>query len=190
MGRPKALLPWPPTGESLVLHVTGTLRDAGVGPLAVVTGLHHEPIGVALSGRPETVLANPNHADGQLSSLLLGLRWAFSSPGTGWALVTLVDVPAVRVETVRALREAAARTDALAVRPRIGAEHGHPVLWRREAHALLERADPAAGARTVMRALAAGGRVLDVDVDDSGVLRDVDTPDDYRRLVADTTPGA
>ena len=47
---------------------------------------------------------------------------------------------------------------------------------------LLEGADATQGAKTVMRALAAAGAVLDVDVDDEGVFRDVDTPDDYARL--------
>ena len=44
----------------------------------------------------------------------------------------------------------------------------------------LRRADPEAGARAVVRAHQ--GAVLNVDVDDPGVVGDIDTPEDYRRL--------
>jgi molybdenum cofactor cytidylyltransferase len=57
--------------------------------------------------------------------------------------------------------------------------HGHPVVFRRAVFAALRAADPAAGAKPVVRALA----VEDVEVDDPGVLRDVDTPQDYDRLL-------
>ena len=60
-----------------------------------------------------------------------------------------------------------------------GARHGHPVLWRRDVLALLAAADPAQGARAIMRALAAQGAVCDVPVDDEGVFSDLDTPEDY-----------
>ncbi len=182
MGWPKALLPWPATGRPLVLHVTDTLREAGVAPLAVVTGVHHDRIAPVLAAGDVTVLPNPRHEEGQLSSLLHGLRWAFARAGADWALVTLVDVPAVRTSTVRTLIAATGHADALAVRPCIEGRHGHPVIWHRDVLPLLESADPAQGARVVMRALAADGAVHDVDVEDPGVLRDIDTPDDYERL--------
>jgi CTP:molybdopterin cytidylyltransferase MocA len=44
----------------------------------------------------------------------------------------------------------------------------------------LRRADPAVGAKSVLRAHAAS--VLEVAVDDENVLRDFDTPDDYQGL--------
>ena len=50
MGRPKALLPWPATQVPFVLHVTETLRNAGIGPLGVVTGEHHDVIAATLEG--------------------------------------------------------------------------------------------------------------------------------------------
>lgn len=188
MGCPKALLRWPSTEVPIVRHVTQTLRDAGVGPLAVVTGHHHDRIAPELDGTGVAVLHNARHDEGQLSSLLHGLRWAFAQTDGPWALVTLVDVPAVRVSTVTALLAAATRDDrSRAVRPTRGASHGHPVIWRRDTLPLLEAAEPTQGARSVMRALAAAGAVLDMEVDDDGVFRDIDTPDDYARL---TTPPA
>lgn len=182
MGQPKALLPWPATGAPFVVHVTETLRNAGARCLGVVTGAHHDLIAPALDGHRVTLLYNPHHADGQLASLLHGLRWAFAQTAGAWVMATLVDVPGVRPETVRLIADATLSGDFTAIRPEIAGRHGHPVVWRRDALPQLEAADPASGARAVMRALAATGAVRDVEVDDLGVLTDVDTPEEYAAL--------
>jgi CTP:molybdopterin cytidylyltransferase MocA len=182
MGRIKALLPWPPHGRPCVIHVMEQLRDAGAGPVAVVTGAHHDAIAGVVGDRA-AVLFNARHDEGQLASLQCGLDWAFAVPDAAWALVTLVDLPGISAATMREVLAAAAGSEALAVRPVIGDQHGHPVLWRREAWPLVQAANPAGGARQVMRQLAATGRVLDVAVDDEAVLRDIDTPQDYQEQV-------
>lgn len=184
MGWPKALLPWPPTGVALIRHVTDTLREAGLGPLGVVTGLHHDRIVPALDGCEVAVLHNRRHDEGQLSSLLHGLGWAFAQTSGVWALATLVDVPAVSAVTIGRLIDETRSGNWRAVRPSVGGCHGHPVIWHRDTLAMLTGADAAVGARAVMRALAAEGLVRDVEVDDEGVCRDLDTPEDYAKLTA------
>jgi CTP:molybdopterin cytidylyltransferase MocA len=52
------------------------------------------------------------------------------------------------------------------------------VIFARSVFEALRRADPATGAKSVVRSQP----VLDVEVGDAGVLYDVDTPDDYQRL--------
>lgn len=183
MGWPKALLPWPATGAPIVRHVTDRLRESGVGPIAVVTGHHHDRMAPVLAACDVAILHNPRHDEGQLSSLLCGLEWAFAQTSGDWALVALVDVPAVRSATITRLIDETRAGGWLAVRPAYGHRHGHPVLWHRDTLARLEGADPALGARPVMRGLAAEGRVRDVEVDDEGVCRDIDTPEDYAALV-------
>ena len=185
MGRNKALLPWPPHGWPCVIHVMDQLRDAGADLVAVVTGAHHDAIAEVVGDRA-VVLFNARHDEGQLASLQCGLAWAFSAPGASWALVTLVDLPGIPSLTMRTLLEAATTavaSDVLAIRPVVGERHGHPVLWRRDAWPLVRDADPATGARHVMRHLAATGRVLDVVTEDESVLRDIDTPQDYLEQV-------
>ena len=184
MGRPKALLPWPLTQVPFAVHVTGTLRDAGIGPLGVVTGEHHDAIAATLAASGVKVLYNARHPEGQLGSLLHGLRWAFAQTAGEWVLATLVDVPGVQSSTVRELvQQAYSAGDVRAIRPVHGARHGHPVVWRRDVLALLESADPSHGARAVMRSLAAEGAVCDLQVDDAGVISDLDTPEDYDALM-------
>ena len=62
------------------------------------------------------------------------------------------------------------------------------VLWRRDVLKLLAAADPAHGARAIMRSLAAQGDVCDVPVDDEGVFSDLDTPEDYATLTRADRP--
>jgi CTP:molybdopterin cytidylyltransferase MocA len=54
------------------------------------------------------------------------------------------------------------------------------VLFARRVFDDLRRADPAIGAKAVVRARAA--EVCDVPVDDEGACRDIDTPEDFARL--------
>ena len=58
--------------------------------------------------------------------------------------------------------------------------HGHPVIFARAVFDELRHADPAAGAKSVLRAHEAA--IVNVEVEDPGVVTDVDTPEDYARL--------
>ena len=59
-------------------------------------------------------------------------------------------------------------------------QHGHPVIFGASLFAVLRNADPSLGARAVLRE--DPSRVRNLEVDDPGVLRDIDLPDEYRRL--------
>ena len=93
-----------------------------------------------------------------------------------------VDIPSVSPVTVQVLREVFDRGPEPLVRANHQGRHGHPVIVGRSLFAELQAADPAVGARAVLRR--DPSRVRELDVDDPGVLRDVDVPDDYRRLLA------
>jgi molybdenum cofactor cytidylyltransferase len=181
MGRPKPLLP---IGDDVFLtRVCRTLLEAGIDDLVVVAGPEHAVVAeaVRVAGLTVRVVENPRRDDGQLSSMLVGLAVA-DRPGVDAVLVHLVDAPLVRPETARAVLEAFHRTRAPIVRPEVGGRHGHPVLFSRRVFDDLRRADPAIGAKAVVRAHAA--EVCNVPVEDEGACRDVDTPEDYARLAA------
>jgi molybdenum cofactor cytidylyltransferase len=119
--------------------------------------------------------------------LLAGLDAAEASDLEG-VLVTPVDVPAVSAATIRTLLAAARGSRAAIVRPVYGAVHGHPVIFKRGVFDELRRADAGEGARSVVRR--DPSRVVDVPVDDAGVVYDVDTPADYERLFGESiAPG-
>ena len=198
MGRPKALLP--AGAETFVGRIVRTLRAGGVGELLVVapTADLAARIGAALAAHaaPPRIVVNPDPARGQLSSLLVGLEVldprGEAPPGedrrrVDAVLMTLVDVPLVSAATVRTLLDRYRSTRAPVVRPaRPDGAHGHPVVFDRALFDELRRADPAAGAKPVVRAHAA--EAVDVPVDDPGAFTDIDTPDDYRRAFGTPLP--
>jgi len=181
MGRPKALLPLD-CGDTFVARIVRTLHDAGVDDVVVVLGHEPDPIVADLMRRhtPVRFAINRDFDNGQLSSLVAGLN-AIDRPGVIGALVTLVDVPLVSAATVRAIVDRYRRTRAPIVRPVAGGRHGHPVLIDRALFDQFRAADPALGANVVVRQhISAEG---EVEVTDPHAFRDVDTPDEYDRLV-------
>lgn len=177
MGRPKALLQ--AGGRTFIRRILDVLREAGVPDAVVVVRPTHDEViaEVAASGFGRTVV-NPRADEGQLSSLIAGLD-AIDEPGVDAALVTLVDVPLVAVSAIRQLLARVAISNAPILRAVHLGAHGHPVVFKREIFAALRAADPAEGAKALVRAAS----VEDVETGDPGVLEDVDTPEDYERLV-------
>jgi molybdenum cofactor cytidylyltransferase len=204
MGRAKAALPLGQTGETVVSRVIRTLLQGGVPDVVVVSGAHVDAVRAAMpafaeatAGKPGTARARVvEHAgwqDGQLSSLLAGLA-AIDEPLLEAALVSPVDVPLVQAATVSAVIEAWRRTRAPIVRPIEGAtgasgatgatgavRHGHPVIFDRSVFEDLRAADSSVGAKAVFARHR--DRVLNVEVKDPGAFEDIDTPEDYEKVL-------
>ena len=180
MGRPKALLPI--GADTFVVRLARSFVAAGVDDLVVVTGPERDAIDSTLAdaGIPARVVENPRREDGQLSSLHVGLALA-DKPGVVAVVVGLVDVPLVLARTIGAVVEAYRRTHSPIVRPVSHGRHGHPVLFARAVFDELRHADPALGAKAVVRAHAQD--LVNVPVDDDGACADIDTPADYARLI-------
>jgi len=111
-------------------------------------------------------------AEGMGRSLAAGARAART---WGYAFVALADMPWVRPETLQRLRRAleAAAEDAIVVPVHQG-RPGHPVGFAARYLDALAELGGEAGARRVVEA--AGERVLRIEVDDPGVLKDLDAP--------------
>jgi molybdenum cofactor cytidylyltransferase len=181
MGRPKALLPIGSADDTFFDRLTRTLLDAGIDDVIVVVGADAEAIRAATRPRAGVrIVDNPDYEQGQLTSLLTGLR-AMDMARARAALVTLIDVPLVSAATVRALIAAQRESGAPVVRPVSQGRHGHPVIFGKELFEELQRADPAHGAKPVVRAHAA--EMIEVPIDDEGAFTDIDTREEYERFI-------
>ena len=184
MGRPKALLATGPDEETFVSRLSGSLLDGGAADVLVVgrpddDALAAEVRRLADAGRAVRLVLNPHADRGQLSSVVAGVN-AADRPGVTGILLMPVDAPRVRAATVRTLLDAFAAHRDTIVRAVFAGRHGHPVIFARRYFDELRRADPAAGARAVVRAHP--DAVLNVDTDDPGVVDDIDGPDEYARV--------
>ncbi len=159
-------------GRALLDWTIGALLDGGVGEVIVVVPPANPwaPKVRAFGDSRVRVVVNPDPARGMFSSITLGLRAVTGAP----AAVLPGDMPFVRGNTVRALFEAAVRTGGIVV-PRYRGRRGHPIVLSDSARAqILEAADPTL--RDALRRM--GDPQIDVDVDDPGVLRDVNVKED------------
>jgi molybdenum cofactor cytidylyltransferase len=84
-----------------IRRLVGTLFEAGIDPVIVVTGAEGTAIGRALAGLSVKLVDNPDPKSDMAASLRLGLR-AVPADATG-LLVCLADHPLVSAATVRAL---------------------------------------------------------------------------------------
>jgi molybdenum cofactor cytidylyltransferase len=187
MGRPKALLPAPAEGTTFLERLVRTLRDAGVDDIIVVVGYDAGAVRglIERAGLAVRIVENRDPSRGQLSSLVAALEVA-DRPGVQGVLVAPVDQPLVAVDTVKRLLGVYRRTRAPAVRPARGGRHGHPVILDRSLFDDLRRADLSAGARDVIRRHRPGA--IDVTVDDEGAFLDIDTPEEYERVMREDGP--
>ncbi len=173
MGQPKLLLPW---GNTTVLgQVIAVFAEAGVEEIVVVTGGAREQV-EALVGSSARTVFNPEYAEGEmLSSIQCGLGSLSSS--TRAALIGLGDQPQVRVETVRAVCEAYARSRSPLVVPSHNLRRGHPWLADRSLWPELLSLPAGRSPREFLNAHA--GLIHYVSVDTPTILADLDTPEDY-----------
>lgn len=177
MGSPKPLLQY--RGETFLDRLIGVFAQH-CSPVIVVLGAAAGQVRAAVA-RDAAFVVNPGYLRGQLSSMQCGLQ-AVPADREG-VLFTLVDHPAVAVETVDALVTAAsgdAQAPLLRV-PRFQGRRGHPIWFSRQLIPEFLALPDTAGARDVVRAHAAETGILDVD--DPGILADIDDPEAYRRLV-------
>jgi molybdenum cofactor cytidylyltransferase len=181
MGRSKALLPIRPGGPSFVRSLATSLLAGGVVDVLVVGRAEDEALRAELDtmGTGVRFVVNAHADEGQLSSVIAGLN-AADRPGVHGVLLTPVDVPLVRPHTIHALLTMFESRRPPIVRATHGGRHGHPVIFGRAVFDELRRADPAVGATAVVRAHTSD--LIDLEVDDSGVLHDIDGPNDYARL--------
>jgi CTP:molybdopterin cytidylyltransferase MocA len=183
MGRPKAELPLP-NGHTVLSMGVSAIIAAGLPRIVVVAGAHPEAVRRAL-GTPDArveVVVHTEWEQGQFSSFMAGFAH-LDRPELEAVLVTLVDVPLVRPDTIRELVHAWRVSRRAIVRPARGAEHGHPVILDRAIFGEIQRADPDAGLKALVRSHE--GTLLNVEVADEGAFTDLDTPEDYERLLHD-----
>jgi molybdenum cofactor cytidylyltransferase len=185
MGYPKPLLR---IGNESYISRTTTTVLATVSRVVIVLGAHADRIRPAIAlGTGIRVVENPNYALGQLSSLKVGLAEAVTG-GTDAVIVHLADHPLVTPATFGAVVGEYRKTRQPIVVARFRGRRGHPVIFDCSVFAELMAAPEDQGARVVVNA--DPHRVHYVDVEDPGVVLDLDTPADLAQAGLPPPPEA
>lgn len=176
-GRPKQLLDW--NGVPLVTHVLDTAAAAGLEPLTVVLGCEAQAVQSALQGRSFRPVMNWRWEQGLSTSVQAGL--SALPPDVDGAVLLLCDQPLLTADLLRQLVARFRESEAPIVHPVHNDQQRTPVLFARSLFAEVSSVTGDQGGRDVIARHADEATI--VEVEDPHTLADIDTPDDYQRLL-------
>ena len=165
----------PVNGEPLLDHTIRSLLDGGVTEVIVVVSADaRRELARDVSAMNDArvrPIENPDPSRGMFSSIQIGVAEA-----TGDALLVLPgDMPFVRPETVRAVIAKYRERPAI-VSPRYKGKRGHPVVMPLSLRDEIAATPATANLHEVIKRHS--GEPVHIDVNDAGVVRDVDTRSD------------
>ena len=184
MGRDKALLPW--HGRTVVAHHLETLALLqGVDPW-IVTRPEDDALTRELDQigwPPKYRVVNPQAPDCEMmESIIVGARGALEYPYSAIA-IALIDQARINPSTLAALADGHAERPDHILQPVYGGRRGHPVLLPCGIAKQLTQA----GAPTFKHFLAEQESARGaIEVNDPGVVTDMDTPEAYRAQLLST----
>jgi molybdenum cofactor cytidylyltransferase len=168
----------PIEGEPLLDHTIDALLEGGAAEVIVVVGKDgraelERDVNAMLDPRVRAV-ENPDPSRGMFSSIQEGVAQAQGDA----ILVMPGDMPFVSPDTVRAVIAAYERKPAI-VSPRYRGKRGHPVALPASLRDEIRSAKPGATLHDVIHAHT--DMRVDLDLDDPGVVRDIDRPEDLTK---------
>lgn len=175
MGSCKPLLP---LGDQTVIErCLKTLQHGGVNEIIVVVSTHGEDVARAASDYSVQIAVNADESGDMASSIRVGRDNI--APETSGIIIALCDYPLVVPGTVKALIDQHAKHPECIITPTCQGRRGHPLLLPRS---ILAELSEEKTLRDVLKKDAT--RIREVPLDDTGILIDMDTPDDYRAVCA------
>ena len=162
---------------SVSQRIIATLKHAGVNRIVVVTGYRADELEHHLARSGVLFFRNENfRTTDMFHSATIGLKYL--SQSCRRILFTPVDIPLFTAATVKRLLE----TEGDYICPVCGGDTGHPVLM---SDRLVEKIIADSGEGGLKGALARSGfPMVPVPVEDYGILKDMDTKEDYAELLA------
>lgn len=177
MGAVKQMLRF--RGRTILECVIDNAIASTLQKVVVVIGHRVDLIEPMLTGKDVTIVINGEYKTGQSSSIKAGLRALPEQ--TGAVLFMLGDQPLVTPETINLIVNAFQDSHSHIVLPACNGKRGNPALFSRETFTRMETLSGDCGARPLFQEYA--GHILQVPVGDRSIHFDVDTEEDYRRLL-------
>lgn len=179
MGQAKQLLPLGPS--NVLAQTLENVRSASMAEIILVLGSAAQAICQQLPPpllEGLKVVVNHDYMQGMASSLRQGL--SALDKHSDAALIVLGDQPFVRPQTLDQIVDAYRRSPAQIIIPSYQGTRGNPVLLDRSVFAEVAALQGDVGCRAIFAQYLEG--VVNVEVEDIGVLLDIDDQQDYDRL--------
>lgn len=185
MGRPKLLLPV--GGSTVIARVLGVLRRPEIVATVVVSRPADRELQQAVSLAGGVNVVPPSDPLDMRASVERALDWLEGQTEfaaiDGWLLVP-ADHPLLDRRLLDALLARWAEGNCRILIPTHEGRRGHPVIFHRDFIDAVRRIPPAEGLNWLVREHAA--EVTELPWDNPAVLADLDTPEDYARLLRET----
>jgi len=174
MGSQKLLLPF---GQSTMIEtVINNVLNSSIDHVMVVLGPRQDKIRDAIGDLPVKFCHNKEHENGMLSSVICGIRALPADALT--ALIFLGDQPGISPAVTNSVIDAYNEELVGIVIPVHNHRRGHPLLVDMKYRKEIEQLDLEEGLRSLRHHFP--GDVLEVEVDEPGILLDIDTREDYK----------
>jgi molybdenum cofactor cytidylyltransferase len=168
-------------GITFLERIVDNLKKSDIDEIIVVLGSHFSQIIERVRLEGVTVLINEYWESGQLSSLRHAIENL--SPGSEGMLFTLADHPLVKSATYTTLIGFWKLDKRRIIIPTSGGRKGHPAIFPSSTYKVLLSMELPHGARDII--YMNKDIVSYIEVADTGVVEDIDTIDDYRRLIGE-----
>ena len=178
MGVQKLLLPF--GSKTVITHIVDQLTASSVGEVHVVVGCHGERVSRELSGRPVSIVNNSNYKSGMLSSARCGIN-AITQKCKA-ILVALGDQPSVTTKLIDQMLQTFTYTEKQILVPLYQGKRGHPIMFSATYRDEILTHYDNVGLRGLL--YAHKDDIFELSVETSGVLSDMDYPEDYQREIA------
>lgn len=180
MGRPKLLLPL--GGRTIIEQAVDNLLGSRVDEVVVVVGYRAQELGEKIARKPVKIVRNRRYRQGMSTSLIAGLNGIDRRAQA--IMIALADQPFVESSLIDELLEEFKKQDKGILIPVCQGQRGHPVILslKYKERLLALRGD--VGARPLIEENP--DDLLEVPVESNSVNMDLNTPEDYTKLVRPT----
>jgi molybdenum cofactor cytidylyltransferase len=161
--------------KPLIRHCLDSIAASGISDIVVVLGQQGSKLMGAMKGISVKAVFNANPGSDMAESVRIGLR-AIDDSATG-VLIFLCDHPLVSPETARLLIHLHREDQGKIIIPVYNGKRGHPSLFPMPV--LKELSHGQTLREVIKRDLS---RIHLVGVPDEGVILDIDTMEDYRKI--------
>ncbi len=182
MGSQKLLLPF---GKSTIIEtVIDNVLSSSIDHVMVVLGANQEKIQDTIRNLPVQFCHNKEHDSGMLSSVICGIR---SLPADAVsALIYLGDQPDIPPAVTNSVIDAYKEELVGIVIPVHANRRGHPLLVDMKYRKEIESLNLEEGLRSLRHHFP--DDVMEVEVDEPGILVDIDTREDYKKATKAAPP--
>jgi molybdenum cofactor cytidylyltransferase len=179
LGTPKQLLSF--QGTTLIRRLTDIALDTTNGPVVVVTGAAHEPVGHEISDLPVHTVHNAHWPEGMGSSVATGVHKLLEiAPQIAGAILAVCDQPFVTPALFESMFEIAAQKNSNIIASSYDDILGTPVLFPAHYFPNLLALKGAEGARKLLDRFSEN--VISMSFPEGNI--DIDTPLDYQQLIS------